>query len=257
MQRRNFVKAATALAALPAVDIIAAPFKDDVKSKKEIYEWRIYTLTDSGSDFDTFLEKTLIPAYTRQGIQVGAFSLFKKEEVEKRHILFIYPDMPTYFKVKHLIWTDKTFRFAAQSFYDASAVKPAYTSFETYLSEAFDKIPVHRTPDKSRTLFEIRIYQSPNEEANQRKVKMFNAGEIDIFDKVGINSVAYGEILAGPRNPALMYLTWYKDEPTRTAVWKAFVDSDEWKHISQLPEYAHTATNNTSTFLSPLPYSQL
>ena len=48
---------------------------------------------------------------------------------------------------------------------------------------------------------------------------MFNKDEIDVFDKVGINSVCYGEVLAGPIMPAVMYLTWYKDEPTRNAAW--------------------------------------
>jgi hypothetical protein len=132
-----------------------------------------------------------------------------------------------------------------------------YTGFESYLSEAFNKIPVHRKPDPSRTLFEIRIYQSPNEEANQRKVKMFNVDEIDIFDKVAINSVLYGEILTGPRQPALLYLTWYKDEATRGDAWKKFGDHPDWKRIRGMTEYANTATNNQSILLSPMPYSQL
>ncbi|GHT13998.1 hypothetical protein FACS189426_19710 [Bacteroidia bacterium] len=257
MQRRNFVKAVAALAAIPAVQAVASPLEQNAKSKKEIYEWRIYTLKDSGADFDAFLAGTLVPAYNRLGVTVGAFSLFRKEEVEKRHILFIYKDISAYLHVKHAIWEDKVFRSAAQVFYDATAPKPAYSNYEAYLCEAFDKIPVHRNPDKDRTLLEIRIYRSPNEEANQRKMRMFNSAEIDLFDKVGINSVAYGEVFAGPRNPAIMYLTWYKDEPTRAAAWKRFSDSDEWKRISKLPEYAYTATDNTSTFLEPLPYSQI
>jgi hypothetical protein len=257
MQRRNFVKAVAAIAAVPAIEAAASPLGRKVNSSKEIYEWRIYTLIDSGAAFDVFLSETLIPAYNRLGVTIGAFSLFKKEEVEKRHILFIYKDISAYFNVKHVIWEDKTFRAAAQPFYDATAPKPVYSNFETYLSEAFDKIPVHRNPDKGRTLLEIRIYRSPNEEANQRKIRMFNVDEINLFDTVGINSVAYGNIFAGPRNPAIMYLTWYKDEPTRTAAWKRFIDSDEWKRIKSLPEYAYTATDNTSTFLEPLPFSQI
>lgn len=60
---------------------------------------------------------------------------------------------------------------------------PGYSNFETYLCEAFDKIPHVCMPDKNRTMLELRIYHSPNEEANQRKVKMFNVDEIDVFDK--------------------------------------------------------------------------
>ncbi|MDR3251131.1 MAG: NIPSNAP family protein [Tannerella sp.] len=266
MQRRNFVRLAGALAATP---VLAAASNEatsamnsltsSASNGKEIYEWRIYTLTGNGDALDAFLGKTLTPAYQRKGIAVGAFKLYRPKEGEKeqRHILFIYPDIATYHKVKKEIWEDAAFKQAAQSFYDASASSPVYSNFETYLSEAFNKIPVHRNPGKERTLFEIRIYQSPNEEANQRKVKMFNVDEIAIFDKTGVNSVLYGEILAGPRMPSLMYLTWYKDEDTRSEAWKQFGSHPDWKRISALPEYAHTATNNQSIFLSPLPYSQL
>ena len=110
-------------------------------------------------------------------------------------------------------------------------------------------------PDKNRTLFEFRLYHSPNEEANQRKVKMFNLEEIDVFDKVGINSVCYGEILSGTQMPALIYLTWYKNEKTRNEAWDKFRSHPDWIGMKDKPEYANTATNNTSILLSPMPYS--
>lgn len=260
MKRRNFMKVAGALSVAPAVGM-ASSLEQLCNSSavKEIYEWRIYTLTGNGDLLDTFFKDTLIPAYNRKNIQVGAFKLFSPKDTDKeqRHMLFIYPDIHTYLEVKKTIWADAEFRQQAQPFYDATAPDPVYSNFESYLSEAFDKIPVHRKPDSDRTMFEIRIYHSPNEEANQRKVNMFNADEIDLFDKVGINSVFYGEILSGPRMPALLYLTWYKDEEARSEAWKQFGSHPDWKRMSVLPEYAYTATNNQSIFLRPLPYSQL
>ena len=159
--------------------------------------------------------------------------------------------------MKRTIWNDTEFRKAAQPYFDKTAPNPAYFNFESFLCEAFDKVPSLLMPDKSRTMFELRTYHSPNEEANQRKVAMFNKDEIDVFDKVGINSVCYGEVLAGPIMPAVMYLTWYKDEPTRIAAWDKFRTHPDWQRIKNLPEYAYTATRNTSLFLSPLPYSQI
>jgi hypothetical protein len=255
MKAAGVLATAPAFAATSKYSSVTEPFSQG----KEIYEWRIYTLTGDGSALDAFFTKTLIPAYNRKKVTVGAFKLFKKEEGAKelRHLLLIYPDIDTYYKVKKEIWKDEVFKKAAQAFYDETASNPVYTNFETHLSEAFDKIPVHKTPDKSRTLLELRIYHSPNEEANQRKVRMFNVDEIEIFNQTGINSVLYGEILAGPRNPALMYLTWYKDEDTRNEAWKKFGAHPDWIRIRALPEYAHTATNNQSIYLSPLPYSQL
>lgn len=260
MQRRNFIKAAGALSVAPLITTATSlENRTGSAETKEIYEWRIYTLAGESQLLDTFYKETLIPAYNRKNIKVGAFKPFrlKEGEPEQRHILFIYPDTDTYFRVKRTIWEDEIFRQQAQAFYDETAPNPVYSNFETYLSEAFDKIKIHRKPDPDRSLFELRIYHSPNEEANQRKVAMFNKDEIDVFDKVGINSVFYGDILAGPRMPALLYLTWYKDEGTRNAAWKQFGSHPDWKRISVLPEYAFTATNNQSILLAPLSYSQL
>jgi hypothetical protein len=265
MNRRNFIQKAGALSIIPATGMASSlksvPPSEASSSSgtKEIYEWRIYTLTGNGDLLDSFFQDVLFPAYRRKKVKTGAFRLYKVKdgENEQRHILFIYPDINTYLQVKKTIWDDREFRQKAQAFYDTTASAPVYSNFESYLSEAFEKIPVHRTPNPSRTLLEIRIYHSPNEEANQRKVKMFNKEEIDLFDKVGIQSVLYGEILSGPRMPALLYLTWYEDEATRNEAWKKFGNHPDWKRMSALPEYAHTATNNQSIFLSPLPCSQL
>ncbi|MDR0713150.1 MAG: NIPSNAP family protein [Bacteroidales bacterium] len=223
---------------------------------KEIYEWRIYTLTGDSAAPDEYFRTVLIPAYNRLGAKVGAFKPYRTEATPSRYLLFVYPDVHTYYKAKKEIWNDEVFRKDAQPYFDFTAVRPPYVDFVSYLCEAFDKIPQMRQPDKERTLFEFRLYHSPNEEANQRKIKMFNKDEIDIFDKTGIHSVCYGEIIAGANMPALIYLTWYRDEPTRNEAWSRFVNHEDWNRIRILPEYAHTATNNQSRLLSPLPYSQ-
>jgi len=257
MKRRHFMKTAGLLAAIPAVSSCTASTTEKAASGKQIYEYRVYTLTEDNTDsLDNFFKDTLIPAYNRKNITVGAFANYREEDGALRCLLFVYPDITTYYKVKNEIWDDSVFRNAAQSFFDASATTPVYSKFDTYLAEAFDRMPTLLKPDSSRTLFEMRIYQSPNEEANKRKVKMFNVDEINIFDKVGINSVCYGDILAGPVMPALLYLTWNKDEEARAQAWRAFSSHPDWQSIRGKAEYAHTATNNKSTFLSPMPYSQ-
>lgn len=224
---------------------------------KEIYEWRIYTLHENGAAvLDDFFGNVLIPAYNRLNVSAGAFSLYNPGDAELRYLLFVYPDMESYLKTKQEIWKDKVFRKAAQSFYDETAPNPAYKAFESLLCVAFDEMPKMRTPDKNRTLFEVRHYRSPNEEANQRKIDMFNKGEIAVFDKVGINSVCYGEVLAGTRMPSLIYLTWYKDEPARTEAWQAFRDDSDWIRMKEMKEYVYTATDNKNVLLSPMPYSQ-
>lgn len=251
------MKAAGLLATVPMVEGIAS-VPPRTAGGKEIYDWRIYTLTTpEGNELDSFYKDTLIPAYNRQGINVGAFKLYEEKDAAQRFYFFIYPDIATFHKVKHAIWDDDAFRKAAQPFYDKAAVSPVYKEFESYLCEAFDKIPRLKMPDKDRTLFHLRHYRSPNEEANQRKVKMFNEAEMAIFDKVGIHPVCYGEVLSGPHLPSLMYLTWYKDKESHDASWKAFGSHPDWHAIKDLPAYAHTATDNTNRILLPLAYSQI
>ena len=86
---------------------------------------------------------------------------------------------------------------------------------------------------------------------------MFNSGEIDVFDQAGINSVCYGEVLAGPRMPSLVYLTWHKDRATRDEAWKKFGAHPEWQRMRGLDEYKYTATDNQVVLLTPLAYSQI
>ena len=261
MERRKFMKAGGALALTPLLSEspVFGSLNTPFAAGREIYEWRIYTIIGDGVELDKYFKDILIPACSRKGVTVGAFKPNTTEGQEKRHILFVYPSMDAYYQFKDGLWEDMVFTKAAQPFFDATAPKASnvYTNYETYLSEAFSKIPKHRKPDSSRGLFEIRIYWSPNEEANKRKVKMFNVDEIEIFDKTGINSVLYGDIYAGPKMPALMYLTWYKDTATRTEAWDKFVKHPDWLRIKELPEYENTATNNESVILVPLSYSQL
>ncbi len=233
-----------------------ASSKQSDTPKKQIYEWRIYTLTGDGILLDEYFKGALIPAYNRCKVSVGAFALFKPEEKEQRYLLFVYPDLQTYNQVRQKVWEDADYQRSARVFFETTAPKPVYSSFETYICEAFDKIPEMRKPDKSRTLFEYRNYYSPNEDANKRKIKMFNAEEIALFDKVGVNSVCYGEVLSGTRMPSLTYLTWYKDEETRDKAWKEFGSHPDWNQMRRKPEYANTATNNIVKLLAPMPYSQ-
>lgn len=257
MKRRNFIRL-SALAGLlaGAKGVNALPVSGN-KLKKEIYEWRIYNMTGDASVQDTYFEKALIPALNKYKVKVGAFKLFKEESAVKRFYLFVYPSIETYHQVQKKIWEDKTYLAASKTYFDQTASAPVYSHFDTYLCEAFDRLPVMLPAEKNSLLYELRIYKSPNEDANRRKVRMFNVEEIDLFHKKGIQSVCYGDILSGPEMPALMYLTWNKNQESRDAAWKAFGSSEEWNKMKVKPEYAYTATKVESVYLAPLAYSQI
>jgi len=146
---------------------------------------------------------------------------------------------------------------AAKNYFETTAESGTFTRYETYLSEAFDAFPQLHMPSKDRGLIELRTYESNNEEAGQRKIKMFNSEEIALFASVGLRCVFFGEILAGPQMPALMYMLEYKDMDERKASWKKFGESAGWNTLKNKPEYANTVSVVNKIFLVPLDYSQI
>jgi hypothetical protein len=235
------------------------PAAEEETSATAIYEWRIYTLAP-GADaslIDDFFANALIPAYGSHGIEVGAFapaSDYPEFPNGARYLFIAWPDIETYQRVSGQVLRDAAFLRAGAAYFNASAPDPVYTNFETYLCEAFAG-PLRR-PAPERGLLELRVYRSPNVEANERKIQMFESGEIAIFDNVGVNVVCFGRTLAGSRMPSLTYLTWYKDAETRAEAWSKFSAHPDWERMRNLPEYANTATDNTSRLLSPMPYSR-
>jgi hypothetical protein len=257
MKRRNFIKA-SALAATASVAGSAMASASAQTAKKEIYEMRVYRFTSGGKGkVDNLYQKALIPYLNKKGVKVGAFGEYAMNEPPVSYYLLVYPSIEEYQKIKNELWNDKTFMEAAKSYYDSTAQNGAYFRFNTYLLEAFDGMPVLKYPSKERKLIELRTYESNNEEAGQRKIRMFNSEEIDIFKSVGLNLVFFGEILAGPQMPGLMYMLSYEDMKERDDKWKKFGESDGWNKLKVKPEFANTVSLVNKVFLVPLDYSQI
>jgi hypothetical protein len=259
MERRNFIKASAVIAAASAGGTAVAS-QVTPPASKEFYEWRVYHFNKKGasnSKVDSFYKDALIPYLTGKGVKVGAFGEYGQTLPPVIYYLFVYPSISEYQVIKKELWKDNGFMQAAKSYFDTTAEEGSFTRYETYLLEAFDSIPKLRLPAKDRGLFELRTYESNNEEAAQRKIKMFNSEELALFDKVGLRSVFFGEILAGPQMPALMYMLEFKDMDERNANWKKFTDSAEWNTLKNKPEYANTVSVVNRVFLVPLDYSQI
>ncbi len=260
MKRRNFLKGTALIAGATATGQVMASGTQSAKGNaKEIYEWRVYHFKNGGQkrNVDKFYQDALIPTLSKMGVKVGAFGEQGQTEPPTVYYLFVYASMENYQKVKKAIWKDENFMQKSKEYFGESAENGTYLRFESYLMEAFDGIPQMHMPDKSRGLFELRTYESSNEEAGQRKIKMFNEVELDLFDEVGLHINFFGEILAGPQMPALMYMLWFKDMDERTEKWEKFVDSPKWDEMKVKPEYANTVSVVNRVFLVPLEYSQL
>ena len=258
MKRRHFLKGTALVAGAAAAGQAVASVKS-ANSEKEIYEWRVYHFKNGGQkgQVDKFYQEALIPTLNEFGVKVGAFGEYGQTEPPTVYFLLVYPLFSEYQRIKNELWNDERFIQKSKSYFEKTAENGTYSRFETYLLEAFDTIPHFRQPDSSRGLFELRTYESNNEEAGQRKIKMFNNEEIALFDKVGLHPTFFGEILAGPQMPALIYMLWFRDLDERKANWKKFGESPEWNSIKVKPEYANTVSVVNKKFLIPLEYSQI
>lgn len=225
---------------------------------KEIFEVRIYhgLSTEKSLLLDQFMSNAFIPAYNKFGVKVGAWQEFGKPDSPDRYFLLIYKDIDAFQKVKNEIWSDKTFAEKSTNYFAETAESPAYYRFDSYLCEGFDNYPQAVVPAEHKGIYEMRIYNSPNEEALQRKMHMFNNGEIDIFRNAGVNCLFFGEVLAGTEMPVLIYMTWYNSMDERNTNWGKFSGSDAWANMKKNTFYNHATSKTRNIFLSPMSYSQ-
>ena len=220
----------------------------------------MYTFRFFGSKapLHTYLKDGLIPALNRHGVaNVGVFDEVSQTNPAKLYLLIPYNSAQHMLEVGGKLAADEAFQKAAATYDKVPVDGTIYTRYETSFMLAFSGLPVMRIPDSKERIFELRTYEGYSEDAVRRKVKMFNDGEIAIFDKTGLHSVFFGHQMAGPAMPALIYMLWFKDMEERDKNWKDFIGHPDWKAMSGLPEYANTVSNILRVFLKPLEYSQV
>ena len=258
MERRSFLKKSAAVAgtAFTAGTVTAGQVQS---SPKDVYELKIYQLTGSGgvNQLKKYYSEAVIPFLEKRGAKVGAFSEYSMQEPPKVYILHAHKSPEDYWTALQEMKTDPTFLKASKSYSDLPPSQPVFERYETLLMEAFASIPQMKMPSENRGLFELRIYESYNEDAFRRKVKMFDDEELPLFEKVGLHPVFFGELFAGSYMPALVYMLWFKDMAEREKNWAKFRDSDEWNTMRVKEEYADTVSKVRKIFLVPLDFSQV
>jgi len=259
MKRRSFLKksavaAGAATFAIPAMGNQIIGLKD-----KGIFEFRHYHIAFGRNKglLEDYFKKALIPLLNKFEVKVGVFDEYSLEEPASVYTLFAYPSPATYFSVQEALATDTAFLEASKSYREIPAAAAVYSRYETLLLEAFDAMPALSVPAEKQGLFELRIYESATEDAGNRKIRMFNNGEIALFLKVGLLPVFFGKILAGKYMPALVYMVGFRDMAERDANWKKFGSHEEWIAMRAKPEYADTVSNIHRIFLTPASYSQI
>jgi len=264
MQRRSFVKStilATAAGAIaPKIGMSA---EKSTKENTEFYELRVYSLKTEGQQrlIEDYFKNALIPALNRLGSKnIGVFTELKPALPTKVFAFIPYSSWDDFLRVEEKLAADAIYQQAGAAYLSAPATAPAYDRIESSLLKAFDHMPKMQAPAQKPRIFELRRYEHASENAGKKKLEMFNdAGEIDIFKRLGFNPVFFGETLIGGMRPNLIYMLTFDDMEAHDSHWKSFVADPEWKKISAIPEYADAllVSRITSTMLSPAEFSQI
>ncbi len=267
MKRRHFLqRSMAATAAVGSAGWLTANAATAV-AEQECYELRTFVTPDTETQqlMLRYLADGLLPALNRLGIdRIGVFTELEgenKNPTTSIYTLIPYKTLEQFLSQHAALATDKACQQAARDYLARPKDNPAYTRINSHLMRAFAGMPVIEQPsysiDRKPRIFELRTYQSHNEDAAARKVEMFNSGEIQIMRDVQMAPVLYGEMLIGDDVPCLTYMLSATDMESHREHWKAFIAHPEWKRIKKLPKYKDTVSHIDNWFLKPAECSQL
>jgi hypothetical protein len=209
-----------------------------------------------------YLRDVFAPAAKRHGIApVGFFSPVFGERAPYILSIATYPSFAAFESVHKKFADDKEFEKGWDAYNTIG--DPAYNRMDVSMLRAFDRIPTLDVPPtdagKAARTYELRTYESMNEKAGARKIKMFEDGEAGIFKRLGMQTVFFGRTVTGRNMPSLTYMLGYDNMAHREKLWGDFGRDPEWQKMRALPGYsdAEIVSNITSTILRPLPFSMI
>jgi hypothetical protein len=256
MQRRSFLTlpVAAALAARPAA----------AAGKRSYFELRYFRMR-SGPQVDRttrYLQRGWLPAAQRAGIgPIGFFNSVIGPQSPFILSLAGYPSLAAMEAASGKLAADKEFQAAWDDY--NSMTELSYIRMENSLLYAFPGMPALEPPpageNRAAHIFEIRTYESPNEKAGARKVKMFDDAEIAIFRRSGMLPVFFGQTVIGAGQPSLTYMLAYDDLAARDKAWSAFGKDPEWQKLRVTPGLTdpEIVSNITNAILRPLAFSPI
>ncbi len=264
MKRRSFVKTSLLTTALGAAGTSFTMAAENLKNTgRDFYELRIYTLKNDQQQklVQDYFKNAAIPALNRLGCKkIGVFTELKPAGQTKVYVLIPYNSLTDFLSVQEKLSMDSGYQEKGAPYLNAPAAEPAYERIESSLLMAFAHSPKLEAPAQRARIFELRRYEHASESAGKKKLEMFNdAGEVDIFKRLGFNPVFFGETLIGEARPNLIYMVTFADMEAHDKHWKAFGADPEWQKIRAVPDYADAklVSHITSTFLVPADCSQI
>jgi hypothetical protein len=252
--RRHFLTAAGVAALGPPP---ASAARQNAFFELHYYEMRTGNQTERTSDF---LSKYLLPAAGRLGIgPLGFFMPVIGERSPFIVSLISYPSIEAFAGAPERLAADKEFQRGFEEY--NSMTELPYVRMENSLLRAFDRMPQIVVPpaaDHPR-IFELRTYESNNMKAAERKIRMFNEGEMAIFERLGMAPVFFGATMVGRNLPNLTYMLSFDSLAARDKLWSAFGSDPEWQKLRAQPGYsdAEIVSNISNAILRPLAFSPI
>jgi len=264
MKRRDFLKATTTVTALAGLTTLSTTNASAAQSSRDYYEVRTYHLKDASAEplLLSFFEKAAIPALNRLGVKpVGVFTEIEPKDGAAVYVVLTYPTIETFIAATTKLNSDADYLKAGADYLQVTKANPAFVRIDSWLMLAFAGMPRLELPSyckerKSRIL-ELRTYESHSELKAQKKVDMFNAGEIDAMHEVGLGPIFYGQVLVGKDLPHLTYMLSGENAELHKEHWKGFGAHPTWKKLLGDPQYADTVTKVISRMLKPAECSQI
>ena len=266
MKRREFLKNSLLASGFLGLSCTSTPTGSAKASplKREYYELRVYRLKE-GSDrslLDGYLQNAAIPAWNRLGISpVGAFVEKEPKDGPAVWVLIPYPTAEHFATAASKLNADAGYLSAGAQYLQTTKEKPGFERINSQFFIAFAGIPKIELPpycrEKRERMFEIRTYESYSEAKGQKKVDMFNNGEIQVMREVGLGPVFYGQALVGQDLPHLTYMLSAENDAAHKEHWGKFGKDPRWDKMKNDPQYADTVSRIRNWFLVPTPYSQI
>jgi len=268
MQRREFLAASAAVAL--GLGISKSASGADSPGSRQLIDVRTYHFAnaDKMRAYELFLAGGGIAGLNRAGVEpVGVWKLMAKDNPNLKlaadpndlYVLLPHKSMDSVLMLERRLAADEAYQKAGERVLRTPKSDPAYSRYESSLLLAFEGFPRVEAPVKGAgRLFQLRIYESHNEEKARKKIHMFDVGgETAIFKKVGLNPVFLGEAIAGAKLPNLTYAVAFENEAAMKAGWDAFRVDPDWKKLAADQTYKDTVSTITNLVLRPAEGSQI
>lgn len=227
-------------------------------SQTQVYELREYEIGffKSADLLHSYFEDALIPALNKQGASnVGVFEEVGESLPKKVYLLIPHKDIQIFQNSERNLFKDETYATNAAPYLSTDINATPYQRISTSLIHSTKELPELVKPDNAG-LYELRIYESHNEEALRNKLEMFEY-EFSIFADAGLPMVFYGKNIAGGRMPCLTYMLANTDMEENKAGWSNFIKHTDWKTLISNEEYRGNMSDIKRVFLKPVAYSQI